>query len=673
MARAVKGTSEAYLANQELERNFGAPSKDEVFLIRAEDFGDPDTYRALEDLVIELQLTERVAAVLSIFALPDPSGEAVSYLARSDVGALPEPERLDALTENVAITQYLMSEDRSAALLTVLPDHALPIEVTLANIDESLGFADPNLQVNSVSLAALQREISRALIADQLFIAPTSTVICVLIALMLFRSWRIAVVCAMPSVVGIGTTLGAMSLLGAPFDPFMAIVPTLLIVLGIADSVHVFHAILRHAETKPIRAAIRDGVYETMPAVILAGVTTMLAFLCLRIVGSPTVENVAVIGPIGLALTTLAVFLVLPPATLLFFRNRPIDGAKPMPFLGATNAALRLLNRPRAVSVLAFMLLAGLLYAHTQTIVGFRLMDHVPRGGEFRETLRDLQEALPGSDQSFVLLSATDDTPGLSDADRELLRRAGTALYGSGAGFIPTRDTDGIENALITRFQGQDGSAFALPLIGRLDVPWTATVARAEDARARLEAAGIEKFKLTGYSLMSSVEVPRVVEDLRFAFYVAVALVTVLAALLTRSVKVALLSLVPNLIPILGVEAWLALTARPLTITGAVAFTIAFGIAVDATIHMMNRIRVARRPGGPVDRAVIEDALRTTAAPIITTTIVLLAGFAVTMFSLMPSVSIFGQLTAAAMLLALIGDLYLFPSLLLWGHRGDKP
>ena len=323
------------------------------------------------------------------------------------------------------------------------------------------------------------------------------------------------------------------------------------------------------------------------------------------------------------------------------------------------------------MSALAFLLLAGLLFAQTQTIVGFRLMDHVPRGGDFRETLLDLQETLPGSDQSFVLLTAADPGPGLSEADRDLLSRAGTALYGSGAGFIPTRDMDGIENALITRFQGQDSSAFALPLIGRLDVPWTATLARAEDARARLEAAGIEGFKLTGYSLMSSVEVPRVVEDLRFAFYVAVALVTLLAVLLTRSVKVALLSLVPNLIPILGVEAWLALTARPLTITGAVAFTIAFGIAVDGTIHRMNRIRVARQPGAPVDRAVIEDALRTTAAPIITTTIVLLAGFAVTMFSLMPSVSLFGQLTAAAMLLALIGDLYLFPSLLLWGHRGD--
>ena len=204
-------------------------------------------------------------------------------------------------------------------------------------------------------------------------------------------------------------------------------------------------------------------------------------------------------------------------------------------------------------------------------------------------------------------------------------------------------------------------------------MPWTTITAQADDARTRLEVAGIEDFKLTGYSLMSSVEVPRVVEDLRFAFYVAVALVTVLAALLTRSVKVALLSLVPNLIPILGVEAWLALTNRPLTITGAVAFTIAFGIAVDATIHIMNRIRVARRPGAPIDRAVIEDALRTTSAPIITTTIVLLAGFAVTMFSLMPSVSLFGQLTAAAMVLALIGDLYLFPSLLLWGHRGEKP
>ena len=237
---------------------------------------------------------------------------------------------------------------------------------------------------------------------------------------------------------------------------------------------------------------------------------------------------------------------------------------------------------------------------------------------------------------------------------------------------VPDRDVAGIDLSLLTRFQGTDGTRFALPLIGRLDVDWTATLAAADAAATALTAAGVQDFTITGYSLMSATELPLVVSELRLAFYIAVGLVTVLAGVLMRSARLAAISLIPNLIPVLGVEAWLALSGKPLTITGAIAFTIAFGIAVDDTIHLMNRVRVARRPGAPIDRAVIEDALRTTAAPVITTTLILLAGFALTAFSMLPSVALFGQLTAAAMLLAVIADLFLFPGLLCWAAKGAR-
>ncbi len=58
VAWAINGTSETYLANHELKRNFGAPSKNEVSLVRAGDFGDPEAFRALQNQAIEPQLNE---------------------------------------------------------------------------------------------------------------------------------------------------------------------------------------------------------------------------------------------------------------------------------------------------------------------------------------------------------------------------------------------------------------------------------------------------------------------------------------------------------------------------------------------------------------------------------------------------------------------------------------
>ena len=672
VAHALKGTSSAFQANERLEALFEAPSKDEVLFVTAQDLGSPDTFAAFEDFVLSLQLTDGVRSVFSVFSLPDPTGTGLTFLSRDDLGDIPPASRLDTLFGSSPLAPFLISEDRTAAIISVLPDLSMPTDQRLSALEQEIALADPSLTTKSVGLAALQREISAALVTDQVVIAPASTFLCVLIALLLFRSWRTAVLCAVPSVIGLCWTLAAMALLGIPFDPFIAIIPPLIIVLGIADSVHVFYAVMRRADTHDIKDAISLGLRETMPAVVLAALTTALAFACLALVGSPTLKNVAIVGPIGMAMTTIAVYLALPPAALWLLGNRPMRRAKTLEFHAILKMALALIPRYRSVTLFAFGLLALLIFAQTNTVIGYRLMDHVPRNGDFRETLEEVTKSLPGSDQNYVILDAADPAPGLSDDDLALISRSSEALYGLKGGIIPARDGPVAENALLRRFEAADGSAFAFPVINALDRNWDETLAASAETRLALQQSGIENAQIAGYSMMASVELPMVVKELRLAFYVAVGLVTLLAALLLWSIRIAVLSMLPNLLPVLGVEAWLYLSDRPLTIIGAIAFTVAFGIAVDDTIHLLNRLRLARPQNAPIDRAAIETALRDAAAPILTTSLILLAGFTVTAFRILPSVSVFGQLTAVAMLLALIADLFLFPSLLVWGAVGAK-
>ncbi|SMX48155.1 hypothetical protein MAA8898_03882 [Maliponia aquimaris] len=137
-------------------------------------------------------------------------------------------------------------------------------EVRLASL------ADPAPTVQSVSLAQLQREISAALVQDQLGVTPLATLVCI-----------------------------ALALTGIPFDPLMNIAPTVVLVLGIADGVHVFQAMQRHATEGDMRHAFRCAVMETMPAVILVALTTALAFFCVLFVGPLTLPNVAIAGAAG--------------------------------------------------------------------------------------------------------------------------------------------------------------------------------------------------------------------------------------------------------------------------------------------------------------------------------------------------------------------------------------
>ena len=124
------------------------------------------------------------------------------------------------------------------------------------------------------------------------------------------------------------------------------------------------------------------------------------------------------------------------------------------------------------------------------------------------------------------------------------------------------------------------------------------------------------------------------------------------------------MTLIPNLIPILGVEFALLATSNVMTLTGAIAMIVAFGIAVDDTVHILNRIRLSGGFRIGVSVSNVEAGLRDSIPPIVMTSIILFIGFATTATSNLPTIASFGLLAAGATLLALIADLFLFPSFL---------
>lgn len=669
VARAIKGKSQAYIDFTAFETEFASPSKDEVLFVQAKDLGDPATYAALENLVIDLQLTDGVLGVMSVFSAPDPDGLALSFLARDDLAGVTPAERLDRLSAQSELAAQAIAKDRSATLVNVIPDLGMPADVRLAALQETLDLADPLLKATPVGLVALQRAISSALIADQLFLAPMCILLCLAIAFVIFRSWRAALICGISPIVGLSWTFGFVALSGIPMDPLLAIVTTVLIVLAIADGVHVYHAIIRAALKQPMRTAIGVGLQETFPAILMASITTAMAFGVLFFVGSPTLHSLAIVGPVGMFLTLIAVAVCVP-LTSLFLLKRGMGGRDPIGFVAVTRWAISLIQYRRAVSLITLGVLCGLLFTQRYTVTGFNLMDHVPRGSDFRETLDQLDKALPGSDQLFVVVDAVDPAPGLSDADRARLVEVSEAIYQRPTVNWASVDITDYENVLAQRVFGTDGTGIALPVPSRLNVDWQGNQGNADRVEAKLMQAGLaDVTTVTSYTHMTSIELPNVVAELRFAFYIAVGLVTLLAAVLMKSLRFALLSLVPNLIPILAVEMWLILWGLPLSITGAIALTIAFGIAVDDTIHLLNRLRLAQKEHGELSDRTMADALSETVPPVSTTSLILLAGFAMTMFSQLPSVAVFGQLVGGAMAVALIADLFLFPALLLWGSK----
>jgi hypothetical protein len=131
---------------------------------------------------------------------------------------------------------------------------------------------------------------------------------------------------------------------------------------------------------------------------------------------------------------------------------------------------------------------------------------------------------------------------------------------------------------------------------------------------------------------------------------------------LFRSIKVVLISLLPNFIPLLvlgGIMGWFGISMK---ISTAVLFTIAFGIAVDDTIHFLAQLRAERKKGLPMSEAV-RNAFVLSGKPIVITSIILCSGFLVLSLSSFMATRLIGLLTATVMVVALLGDLLLLPTL----------
>ena len=152
---------------------------------------------------------------------------------------------------------------------------------------------------------------------------------------------------------------------------------------------------------------------------------------------------------------------------------------------------------------------------------------------------------------------------------------------------------------------------------------------------------------------------------------IAFLVIGVLMGILFKSIRMLVLSFFPNVIPLIMVGGLMGFTGIDLKISTALIFTIAFGIAVDDTIHFMSKLRIELGKGKSLLYAIKRTFLSTGKA-IMVTSLILYAGFFSLAFSSFGSTFYVGVLVSTTLLFALIGDLFLLPVLLLWFYKPKK-
>jgi predicted RND superfamily exporter protein len=169
----------------------------------------------------------------------------------------------------------------------------------------------------------------------------------------------------------------------------------------------------------------------------------------------------------------------------------------------------------------------------------------------------------------------------------------------------------------------------------------------------------------TGSTILSASLNSKIVNSLFKSIGLAFVLISILMAFLFRNVRMVFISLVPNILPLIVTAGFMGFTGIDIKSSTAVIFSIAFGIAVDDSIHYMARLRIEMKRGKSLLEA-IPLTTQMTGKAIIITSLILLAGFGSLLTSVFTSTVYMGLLVGLTIATAVIADLFLLPSLFYW-------
>jgi predicted RND superfamily exporter protein len=694
---------EGYAQLLELYDEFGTDDGDALLLLEAEDWFRPERLELLRRAVSEAAGLPGVEDVvwfgdLPVFAdgpLPRP------LLLADDVDL--EAARTRAL-EHPLVRGRLLSEDGRAVLVLVrLEDDRIAIEdfepmvdglrVLAAELDGRAG-----VRAAVTGIPPIRVDIYRIIQRDQVRFFLIGGVLCALVALLIFRSIGAVVCTTVPPLVGAFWAYGFIGLFGAELDILSGILSMLVIVIALTDSVHLMIDV-RISRSKGLgrREAAAEAIRHLGLPCALTSLTTAIGF------GSLGLASVEAIGRFGLlaAGSVIAAFLaVITVMPLLASTFRHVGASRAPGITPASQAWIRYAGavvrfvtaHPRSVSLAGVLATVGLIVLALRLVPENRLTEALPHG-EAYQALRRCEEAFGGVLPSYVLVEWEEpldvDSQGVVGVVREVtelldgieelaaplsyldlvevLPEPLAARPSAALAVLPAEVTGrlvrpDLRRALVVAQGPDEGSHVMLPLARRIEDGLDAIETR---------SSGVE-LTLTGTDVVARANINRMIDDLAKSLAFAAIVIFGVIAFEFRSLRLGLVSLVPNLFPLGLVGGALFLSGHPLQLASAVLFTVLLGLAVDDTIHFLARYR---REGTGPPRERVERAFLAVGRAIVVTTIVLSVGFATVALSEIPTNRAFALLSCLGLSGALIGDLVFLPALILVVRPGpaDRP
>ena len=638
---------------------------------------------------------------------------------------LVDPAELDSAETRSRIRAIALSDPRIAGAILADKGDVSVVNVTIELPDEDLlgpvaevaefarsiaaeaeeRFSGIDLRV--VGTVMINQTFVEASIDSQKVFLPASLLLMALILGVLTRGWTGVVATGTVMVFSILASLGLGIWVGLPFSPPVTPAPTIVLMIVVANCVHLLVALQQRMRAGDSRHdAIVESIRLNLHPVFLASLTTALGFLSMNFSEVPPYRHLGNFVAFGIA-SSFVLSVTFMPALLSFL---PIRAANARRFRGPTIGWLadRALRYRKPLLWVWVVVVPAMILAIPKNELNDVLVHFFDESVEFRQDTDFMDERLSGNTLLEYSLHAPAeggviDPRFLAEVSdfaswyreqppvrhvaviTDTFRQLNQSMHGDDPAFyrIPESQELAAQYLLLYELSLPQG----LDLNNQIDRSRSATRMSVStetlysqdllDLNARAEAwldenaAHVADVNSSGPSALFAYIGQRNIRAMLLGTIVVLVAISAILLFALRSLRLGLISIVPNLLPaVLGFGVW-GLTVGLVGLSLSVVVAMTVGIVVDDTVHFLSKYRRARREYGQDPEQAVHYAFDTAGRALITTTVVLVAGFLIFVFSPFVPTAQVGVLTAMIIGFALVADLTLLPALLMAVDRSS--
>ncbi len=536
----------------------------------------------------------------------------------------------------------------------------------------------------------------------------------ILIILFLFIAFKSVWGILIPQIVVFGSMiwlLGGMGLFNQPISILLTVMPSIMFVVSMSDVIHLvsrYLDALREEESNYL--AIMTSIKEVGLATLLTSITTAIGFFSLYLIPIEPFQKFGIIMGCGVLIAFVLTFSLLP---ILFYwfpcpKRVKLKYSTSLWTKKLTVWFEIVVRNPKQILLIAFGVCLLSVLGIAMMSSNNYMMDDLPPNDPLKKDLKFISDQYGGSRPFTMTVDISETAKEIWDL--EVLREIDTIQT-----YLEKNHGVHVRSSLITALKVMNRGAnsgnpqfYQIPASqkkmnsfkkilkivnhGLLISEFMDSAERTLQINGFLDDVGnneisarnialnsfIEdqnttgiKYTLTGTSHLVDKNLRSLVHNMLLGLIISILIIAFILGCVFMSIKIALISLVPNLMPLIILAGIMGFMGIEIKMSTGIVFSIAFGIVVDDTIHFLGKFKHELNKGKLTLEA-LRSAYLTTGKAMVLTTLILCSGFCLMIFSSFMGTFYLGFLLTTVLLMALISDLTVLPILLLLFYKSDK-